>query len=147
MFCVSVTSCKNNSKKIISEKNIVPLMVDLLLLESNYSLVNVQAYNTESKMMDSLYTSILKKHQTDSIQFRKTIDYYSNHPEKYLEMMEKVKNKLNTIDSLTIIKYGKNGIEPVSAVNPLDIQKAIKDSMRMKRKEELLKNIRDNNLK
>jgi hypothetical protein len=98
-------------------------------------------------MMDSLYTSILKKHQTDSIQFRKTIDYYSNHPEKYLEMMEKVKNKLNTIDSLTIIKYGKNGIEPVSAVNPLDIQKAIKDSMRMKRKEELLKNIRDNNLK
>ena len=107
-------------------------MVDLLLLESNYSLVNVQAYNTESKMMDSLYTSILKKHQTDSIQFRKTIDYYSNHPEKYLEMMEKVKNKLNTIDS---------------AVNPLDIQKAIKDSMRMKRKEELLKNIRDNNLK
>lgn len=142
------TSCnKNKPKNVISEEKFISLMIDLLLLEANYSLINMQAYNVKSKMMDSLYFLVYEKHNTDSVAFKQTIEYYAKFPEDYLAIMNAVKDSLNTIDSIALIKYGKKEIIDIPK-NPLDIQKALKDSMRLERKRlirENIKNINSNN--
>lgn len=119
-------------------------MVDLLLLEANYSLLNPQSYNVKSEMMDSLYGLIFKKHHADSIAYKNSIEYYSETPNHYIEIMESVKARLSSIDSVAQIKYGKEH-EATMPINPLDIQKALRDSIKLAKKKELKERFKNNN--
>lgn len=141
LFIVLSSCNKSKSKNIISEEKIVPLLVDLLLLEAKQSLVNVGTYNISNNTMDSLYLLVYEKYDTDSIAFRNTLQYYASKPDAYIEMMTAVKDKLNTIDSLTILKYGKEPT-PIPQINALEAKRIIKDSLREIRKKKILENLK-----
>ena len=96
---------------IIKQNEMVNLMVDVHIVDGS-------VYNIESAHPDSLYKyginryfKVFEKHHTDSLQFKKSMEYYSLHPEQLEEMYAEIteilqakNDSINKIDSLNKIK-------------------------------------------
>lgn len=84
-------------KEIISPDSMVSILVDVHLAEaaSNVSRINdVQRFSASD-----LYPVIFKTHHTDSVAFRKSFDYYLEHPKKLDKIYEQVINELSKRES------------------------------------------------
>ena len=96
---------------IIKPDKMVNLMVDVHIVDGSI-------YNIDSPQPDSLYKyginrylKVFKNHYTDSLQFKKSMEYYSLHPEQLEEMYAEIteilqakNDSINKIDSLNKIK-------------------------------------------
>ena len=84
-------------KEIISPDSMVAILVDVHLAEAaaNMNRINdVQRFSAPE-----LYPVIYKSHHTDSITFRKSFDYYLDHPKKLDKIYEQVISELSRRES------------------------------------------------
>jgi hypothetical protein len=96
---------------VIKPDKMVNLMVDVHMVDGSI-------YNIDSQTADSLYKyginrylKVFERHRTDSLQFKKSMQYYSQHTEQLEEMYTEVSkilqakiDSINKIDSLNKIK-------------------------------------------
>ena len=75
---------------IIKQNEMVNLMVDVHIVDGS-------VYNIESAHPDSLYKyginrylNVFKSHHTDSLQFKKSLEYYSLHTDRFEEMYAEI---------------------------------------------------------
>lgn len=93
-----IFGCNNGEKirkrNILKEKEFVSVLIDIHKADGIIQFKNLQA---KSKAADSvsLYNFVLKKHNISREKFRKTIDYYAVHNEKYLEIYNSVQSFFN----------------------------------------------------
>jgi Domain of unknown function (DUF4296) len=69
------------------------VLTDILLLEAG----NQVQYNFATipdKIWKRDYAFVCKKHKMDTSDFRKGMNWYSDHPEQYTKIMEQVINRL-----------------------------------------------------
>ncbi len=91
----------NTPDNLIEEDKFIPLLVDIHLADG-YLSSGSQLPDSLSYRGNGLYAEIFKKHHVDSVQFKKSFQYYSIHLEQmnniYKAVVEKLKAKN---DSLT----------------------------------------------
>lgn len=99
-----ILGCAGKTPKgILSEKQIIPVLVDLHLAEAIYeqrSAIGVTRENYE----DDLYLSILKKYKLDKNVFEKSVLFYGKHPELYKPIYDKVLDRLSEMKALSRAK-------------------------------------------
>lgn len=89
-------------KEIISPDSMVAIMVDVHLAEAagNVNRIN----DTHRFSAGELYPLIFKTHHIDSATFRKSFDYYLEHPKQFNKIYEKVLNELSRMESEPNVK-------------------------------------------
>jgi hypothetical protein len=106
-----LVACSDVPDGIIKPDKMVNLMVDVHIVDGSM-------YNIDSAHPDSLYKyginrylKVFESHQTDSLQFQKSMQYYSLHTEQLEEMYAEItqilqakSDSINKIDSLNNIK-------------------------------------------
>jgi hypothetical protein len=84
-------------KDIISPDSMVAIMVDVHLAEA---VANVNRVNDEQRFSaGELYPIIFKTHRIDSATFRKSFDYYLEHPKKFDKIYDEIINELSRRES------------------------------------------------
>ena len=108
-MAIMVLACSNNRvpKGILSEKQIIPVLVDLHLAEGIYNQRYVQQI-TRGNYQEDLYLSILKKYKLDQKVFEASVLYYGKHPDKYKPVYDEVLNRLN---EMSVKSRAKDSIE------------------------------------
>ncbi len=82
---------------IIKQDEMVKVLIDIHLADG-YASVN---YADSSRgAVDAMYRSIYKRYDTDSVQVRKSLQYYTRHPDKLQLMYEQVNDSLQKIDAV-----------------------------------------------
>ena len=84
-------------KEIISPDSMVAILVDVHLAEATASMNRINDIQRFSA--PELYPVIYKSHHTDSITFRKSFDYYLDHPKKLDKIYEQVISELSRRES------------------------------------------------
>ena len=103
-FCFQFCSHPENPapKELISPDSMVSLLVDIHVAEAA---ANVTRLNDVMRFSASdLYPGIFKTHHTDSIAFRKSVEYYLANPKKFDKIYEQVLNELSRRESETQTK-------------------------------------------
>ena len=86
---------------LIEEDQFIPLLVDVHLADG-YLSSKSQMPESLSYRGNGLYSAIFKKHQVDSVQFKKSYQYYSVHLEQMNRIYKAVVEKLTAKnDSIT----------------------------------------------
>lgn len=96
---------------IIKPDKMTNLMVDVHLVDGSIYDIDYSAPDSLYKYGINRYLNVFKNHRTDSLQFKKSMAYYSLHPEQLEEMYAEVteilqakNDSINKIDSLNKIK-------------------------------------------
>ena len=102
IIILALTACKRSKpgKDIIPSENLVPVLVDMHLLNS---IQTSHAYRTLSREVDSIDTHgyIFDKHGITRVEFDSSIAWYSRHPVLFTEIYDDVVMQLTLIsDSL-----------------------------------------------
>lgn len=98
-----LSACKEkqvNSKNIyhVDKKKMTELLTDISLAEGNYKVVNKYGlFNT--KLIDSSYSFIYKKHNLEKWQVDSSFKFYSNNPELFDKIMEDVVENLDRLEN------------------------------------------------
>ncbi|MGV8879161.1 MAG: DUF4296 domain-containing protein [Sphingobacteriaceae bacterium] len=80
---------------IIKEDKMIPLLIDIHLVDGYiYNMMN-RPNDTVRKIAMNMYAAVYRRHQTDSIQFKKSFKYYSSRPEQLSKMYDVVVKKMN----------------------------------------------------
>jgi hypothetical protein len=91
-----LSACNGNKseKEIINTDEMINLMTDMHIVDGSM-------YNSVSQSSDSLYKfgiakymALFKKYHVDSVQFRKSLDYYTNKPVEMGKMYDVILDKL-----------------------------------------------------
>jgi len=109
-FSLLFASCSQNekvNKDIINKDTLINVIVDMhlgdaILLEptviSKQIVINKQEY----------YSAILKKHSIKQEDFQKSVDYYSQSPEKYEKLYETVVERITQLQGVLLSKDSLN---------------------------------------
>ncbi|GAB2978757.1 hypothetical protein GCM10027049_12900 [Mucilaginibacter puniceus] len=96
---------------IIEPDEMTNLMVDVHLVDGSIQYIDFQEPDSLYKYGIKRYDNVFKQHHTDSLQFKKSLEYYSLHTKQLEEMYAEVtqilqakNDSLNKIDSLNRIK-------------------------------------------
>ncbi len=96
---------------IIKPNKMTELMVDVHLVDGSIHYIDFQEPDSLYKYGIKRYDRVFKLHKTDSIQFKKSLEYYSRHTEQLEEMYAEITKILQAksdsiakIDSLNRIK-------------------------------------------
>ena len=105
-YVLLLQSCSRKEEsvpeEIISPDSMVVIMVDVHLAEAA---ANVNRINDSQRFSaGELYPLIFKTHHIDSATFRKSFDYYLNHPDKFNRIYEQVIAELSKQESETNVK-------------------------------------------
>ena len=84
-------------KEFIAPDSMASILVDVHLAEAAANTASVNDLQRFSA--SDLYPVIFKTHHTDSIAFRKSFEYYQNHPKKLDKIYEQVINELSKRES------------------------------------------------
>jgi hypothetical protein len=102
---VFLIACKSNSVPdgIIKLDEMTHLMTDVHITDG--TMYNVmQVPDTLYKYGTSRYVTLFKKYHTDSVQFRKSFQYYTSHPDKlqviYTQVTANLKLKTDSLNKL-----------------------------------------------
>jgi hypothetical protein len=98
------TGCIFNTtpKGIIHKSEMISLLTDIHLVDAYAGMLG---QDTVKQPAANLYNSVFIKHHTDSVQFRKSLEYYSREPQKFSDMYQKVQENLVSLDSEMVRKY------------------------------------------
>jgi hypothetical protein len=96
LLLLFLIACQHDAApdNLIKEDQFVPLLVDIHLADG-YLSTKPQLPDSLSYYGNGMYAEIFKKHQVDSVQFKKSFEYYSAH----LEQMSQIYK--NVVDQLT----------------------------------------------
>jgi hypothetical protein len=80
---------------ILSEGQMVEVITDLQLLDAAQKKIIMPGMQALA-MMDTTYTIVYNKHNTNVVQFDSSMRVYSQHPKIFSNIMEQVAQKLNS---------------------------------------------------
>lgn len=83
--------------RLIKEKQMIDMMVDMHLAEATFSQVRYDSIWRNSSSAN-FYYSILKKYNVPDTLFEKSYIYYASNPRNFETMYRKVVNKLTEIE-------------------------------------------------
>jgi hypothetical protein len=96
---------------IIKPDKMTNLMVDVHLVDGSIPQIDYQEPDSIYKYGINRYLKVFEQHHTDSLQFKKSLEYYSLHTDKLEEMYAEIaqilqakNDSINKIDSLNNIK-------------------------------------------
>jgi hypothetical protein len=102
---------------IIKPDKMTNLMVDVHLVDGSITNIDSQEPDSVYKYGIKRYDKVFEQHHTDSLQFKKSMQYYSLHTQQLEEMYAEItrilqakSDSINKIDSLDRIK--KNPTRP-----------------------------------
>jgi hypothetical protein len=113
-FSVSLFLCACNGNKnangIIDQHTMVGLLTEVHIVDGGlYSVA--QTPDSLQKYGAAKYLSLFNKYHTDSLQFRKSLQYYTKQPTVLLAIYDEVlKNLKKKADSLNNILVKKNAV-------------------------------------
>ncbi|MCO5934958.1 DUF4296 domain-containing protein [Mucilaginibacter sp. RB4R14] len=109
---ICLTACKRNSvpNDIIQEQQMISLLTDIHLTDGAiYSAPQVP--DSLYKYGRAKYDAVFKKHHTTDAEFKKSLKYYSVHPEQVQDMYNKIDAVIKAkIDSIN--KASKKPLKP-----------------------------------
>ena len=96
---------------IIKQDKMVNLMVDVHIVDGSISQIDYQEPDSVYKYGINRYLKVFKNHHTDSLQFKRSLEYYTLHSERLEEMYAEIwqilqakSDSINKIDSINRIK-------------------------------------------
>lgn len=103
-----VTACNKGvyekPKKLIKEKMMVDMMVDIHLAESTYLYQTYRDTTIKDMTSPDFYYSILNKYNVPDSLFERSFVYYASHPKIFEKMYRKVTNQLTEIENENTIQ-------------------------------------------
>lgn len=92
------TSCDFESAPagILPKDKMISVLTDIQVVDSYVT--SIPPDSVKKNKID-FYQSVFKKHETDSLQFRKSLEYYSRDPEKMRLMYEEIQTAIDTLQS------------------------------------------------
>lgn len=92
----SACESKDSSKVpdgIIPESKMIPIIVELHIVDAT---ISIKQFNirTNNKRIEKYYNYVLGKYGYDRVQFNKSVKFYSENPERFDKMYDKVIEKL-----------------------------------------------------
>ena len=117
-------ACSNNNvpKGILTDKEIIPILLELHLAEAIYT----QRYAleiTRENYQEDLYLTILKKYKLDRKVFEASVLYYGKHPDKYKPIYDEILNRLNEMEVKARTKDSIESRKPA-------VKEIVKDTLR-----------------
>ncbi len=95
--CNKETTPFDKPKKLIKEKEMVNMLVDMHLAEATYN--HFRNDSTFQNLTSSVfYYSILDKYQQPDSVFEKSFVYYASNPRNFEKMYRKVMNKISEME-------------------------------------------------
>jgi len=138
-FCVSTffISCSQNNRKIpdgiIPEHDMAELLTDVHIVDG--SLYNIpQVPDSIRKHGLGLYLAVFKIHNTDSVQFKKSVKFYSTRPDILNEIYGGINTRLTKkLDSLAKIKpkINADSVKKIKLKHILDSVKQVKARLKV----------------
>ena len=124
---IFLTACSGNKipNGIIAQDKMTNLLTDIHIVDG--SMYNVmQLPDSLYKYGTDKYQMVFRKYHTDSLQFRKSFQYYSAHPEKMEAMYEQItaniKQKSDSVNKLNLDKIKKDSKRRADSLNKLPKQ-------------------------
>lgn len=148
LLLMFLIACRHDGapENLIDTNKFIPLMVDIHLADA-YLTSGPQFPDSVSQRGNGLYQAIFNKYQVDSVQFKKSFRYYSQHVDEMNKIYTSVVAKLNSKnDSITkynavqeakVAKRSKDSLARVSK----------KDSVKIKTQQDSIKKAKDKKLK
>lgn len=84
-------------KKLINEKKMIEMLVDVHLAEATYREMQGDTVVRNSSSANFYYSVLEKYHVPDSV-FEKSFVYYASYPRKFEQMYRKVMNQLSAME-------------------------------------------------
>jgi hypothetical protein len=124
LMAILAFACSNNNvpKGILTDKEIIPVLLELHLAEAIYT----QRYAleiTRENYQEDLYLTILKKYKLDQKVFEASVLYYGKHPDKYKPIYDEILNRLNEME---VKARAKDSIESRKPA----VKEIVKDTLR-----------------
>jgi hypothetical protein len=88
---------KVRKREIIKDDKFYSILIDMHMAEGIISSTNIRQTKALNDSI-SIYNYILKKHEVSRIEFVKTIEYYTQHPEKYIVFYDSLEKNFNRLD-------------------------------------------------
>jgi hypothetical protein len=99
LIIILLTQCSSSPsipKGIIETETMAQILADIHLTESKLSKVSFQSYDSSKVAFRELERRIFEKYKVDSLTYKKSYDFYANHPEYMVQVYEKVDKILAT---------------------------------------------------
>ncbi len=103
LLLIFLSACgkKEAPPGVIKAEDMVGLMIDVHLADGSLYSVQ-QAPDTVYKYGFNRYLQVFKQHNTDSLQFKKSLKYYSRHPDQmdeiYVQVVQSLQDKLDKLN-------------------------------------------------
>lgn len=124
---IFLTACSGNKipNGVIAQDKMTNLLTDIHIVDG--SMYNVmQLPDSLYKYGTDKYQMVFRKYHTDSVQFKKSFQYYSAHPEKMEAMYEQItaniKQKSDSVNKLNLDKIKKDSKRRADSLNKLPKQ-------------------------
>jgi hypothetical protein len=103
----------NKPKKLISEKKMIDMLVDIHLAEAMSQNMQFKVEEMKKLKTQDYYYSILKKYNVADSTFEKSLVFYGGMPKEFEKMYSKVLDRLHLLEQ----KYIEKGNAPVNVGN------------------------------
>lgn len=92
------TSCdfEGTPEGVLPKDKMISVLTDIQVVDAYVTSLPIDSIK---KNKIDFYQSVFKKHQTDSLQFAKSLEYYSRDPEKMRLMYEETQTAIDTLQS------------------------------------------------
>ena len=101
LLIIAFASCDKppipKPKKLIKEKEMIKMLVDIHLAEATYQKMRFDSIMKNFTSVDYYY-SILEKYEVADSVFEKSFVYYASNPRQFEQMYRKVMNKLSEME-------------------------------------------------
>lgn len=121
---IFLAACSGNKTPdgIIPQGRMTNLLTDIHIVDG--SMYNVMQFpDSLYKYGTAKYQMVFRKYQTDSLQFRKSFQYYSSNPEKlqaiYDQITINIKQKSDSLNKLNLDKINKDNKRRTDSLNKL----------------------------
>jgi len=121
---IFLAACSGNKipDGIIAQDKMTNLLTDIHMVDG--SMYNVmQLPDSLYKYGTDKYQMVFRKYQTDSVQFKKSFQYYSSNPEKlqaiYDQITINIKTKSDSVNKINLDKINKDNKRRTDSLNKL----------------------------
>ncbi len=138
-FIILASGCKKTHQdfkyrgKIKSKKGFMSFLLDLHRTDGVLITANLDDHNLDDHALKSYYNYVLRKHNINYMDFRRTLDFYMEDLDKFLDMYniitDSLKKQMFYLDSIQRKKLSKKNLWPGKTVYLIPFQDNSEDSI------------------
>jgi hypothetical protein len=123
---------KSLPEGIVSEKEMTDILFDMHIADGYMNTV----YSHLSQKQANPYTSIYKKYNIDSVQFRHNLEYYSEQPQVFQDIYAEISKRLHSTEKSIIEEESKKQLA-ILKLDSIKTQRK-KDSLNLRKRDSIL---------